>query len=91
MKDILLDAFGNLVIRDGELAIGDACADVAQRVTYAYSGEYKENPTLGGNVQRMIAGAQDPFLIGHLKKQLKQCKIDAEIEYRNNRIEIKLK
>lgn len=91
MYDILVNENGHLRVDWHTLVIGDAREQVAKHITYAYTGEYKENPALGGNARLMIGGKPDPFFVGNLKKQLRMCKIDADVKYRNNKVEIDLK
>ncbi len=92
MKDILLDNNGNLQVSNGNLVIGDAREQVVRQVVSAFTGEYKNAPTIGGNAGNMIAGSPDPFWAGRVKSQLRQCLVDVDsVAVNGNDIEIKLK
>ena len=78
MKGILVDDNGDLMISGGRLVIGDNRAQVAQHLIGAFAGEYKHAPMLGGNARNMIAGQPDPFWVGSVKSQLKQCLVEVE-------------
>jgi hypothetical protein len=71
MKGILIDDTGDLMVRRGTLAIGDCDNDIAERLIRAWQGEFKENPLLGGNIDKMINGAVDPFWRGEMMTQMK--------------------
>jgi hypothetical protein len=76
MQGILVDDNGDLMVRNGSMAIGECSADVAQRVIISWTGEFKHAPLLGGNAKQMIAGKVDPFWKGHLKTQLRTAKVN---------------
>ena len=78
MKGILVDDNSDLMISGGRLVIGDNRAQVAQHLIGAFAGEYKHAPMLGGNARNMIAGQPDPFWVGSVKSQLKQCLVEVE-------------
>ena len=61
MKGIQVNESGELMLRDGTLAIGDTDEQRAMHVLNATAGEYKETPTLGCNPTRQIGGQTDPF------------------------------
>jgi hypothetical protein len=76
MRGILVDENGDLMVRNGSMAIGECSADVAERVMVSWTGEFKHAPVLGGNAKQMIAGTVDPFRKGQLKAQLKAAKVN---------------
>ena len=75
MKGILVDDNGDLMVSNGHLSVGDNRMQCARHLTGAYTGEFKHEPTLGGNAGRMIAGTPDPFWAGEMRKQLSRCNI----------------
>ena len=92
MKGILVDDNGDLIVSAGTLVIGDNRAQVAQHLIGAFAGEYKHAPMLGGNARNMIAGQPDPFWVGSVKSQLKQCLVQAEsVRVVEGEIEVELK
>lgn len=78
MQGILVDDNGDLMVRNGSMAIGECSADVAQRVIISWTGEFKHAPLLGGNAKQMIAGTTDPFWRGQIKAQLKAAKVNVK-------------
>ena len=78
MNGILVNDNGDLMVSGGHVAVGDNCAQCAQHLMAAFTGEYKHAPMLGGNARRMIAGGRDPFWAGRMKEQLKQCHVEVE-------------
>ena len=91
MRGILTDDNGNLVVRDGHLAIGDNRTQCAQHLIGAHTGEYKHAPLLGGNARKMVSGVADPFWAGEMKGQLKQCHIDtASLRVTGNGVELEI-
>lgn len=88
MRDILIDDSGNILCKNNDLELGDARQQIVQQVVNALTGEYKAAPTIGGNAKRMIAGRPDPFWLGHIKRQLKQCLVEASVRMNGENIEI---
>ena len=68
MKDILFDS--DLVIKQGDFAIGDSDNQHTQHILIASKGEYKNTPALGVGLEKMLS-TEDPmeFLI-EAKKNL---------------------
>ncbi len=92
MKGILIDENGNMIIRGGTMVIGDVESQICEHLLVAFTGEYKQEPLLGGNAKNMIAGTPDPFWAGYVKQQLKTCKVDVQtIRVVNDDIEVILK
>lgn len=92
MKGILIDENGNMIIRGGSVILGDVEPQICEHLLAAFTGEYKQEPLLGGNAKRMIAGTPSPFWAGHVKQQLKTCKVDVQtIRVANDDIEVILK
>ncbi|MBO4739082.1 MAG: hypothetical protein J5606_05925 [Bacteroidales bacterium] len=91
MRGIIVED-GDLQIKGGSLVIGEVKAQVAEHLTRAFTGEYKHEPTLGGNAKNMIAGRPDSFWAGNVKNQLMYCKVEVErIKVVDDDIEIELK
>ncbi len=92
MKGIILTDTNEVSIQNGITAIEDNRADCIKRVLEAATGEFKEVPTIGGNVRKLIAGGADPFWIGQIKAQLKSLNIEVEdLKVTESGIEISLK
>ncbi len=70
MNDLLTTDTGDLLIRKGDFAIGNAQADITERIIRAYPGEFKEKPTLGCNAAAQLNGTPSPFWRGEVKNQL---------------------
>ncbi|MEG1998453.1 MAG: hypothetical protein RR015_00375, partial [Bacteroidales bacterium] len=64
MKGILTDDRGFMLLENGQLAVGDTTADVAQRVLQVYPGDFKEVPQIGLFAAGLINGNRDPFWQG---------------------------
>ena len=74
MKGIIIDDdTKDLLVRRGSLVIDDNRADIAERLLIMWRGEYKERPTFGGEVKKMIAGELSPFWNGDVRSQLAMC------------------
>lgn len=92
MKGLILTDLNEIAIQNGITVIDDNRADCIKRVIEAATGEFKEVPTIGGNVRKLIAGGADPFWIGQVKAQLISLKIEVdEIIVTDSGIEVKLK
>ena len=76
MLGFLIDTDGELLVQNGNLAIGDVTADIAERVIVAYPGEFKEVPVIGGNVKTAQNGQLSPFWTGETKEQLTQMLVE---------------
>lgn len=93
MKDWLLDTEGDLQFSGNDVAMGDADMQTAIGILQAATGEFKEAPTLGGNLHRMIGGKPDPFWKGNAKAMLLSQHIAVkrvDIDTENNAIEIEI-
>lgn len=92
MKGIILTDTNEVSIQNGITVITDNRADCIKRVLEAATGEFKEVPTIGGNVRKLVAGGADPFWIGQIKAQLKSLNIELEdLKVFETGIEISLK
>lgn len=91
MTGILLDENKNLQVRNASLLIGDNTMQSVELLIGAFTGEFKENPILGGNAKKIINGTPDPFWTGNIRKQLRICHINASVEFVNNNIEVSIK
>jgi len=91
MNDLQTNETGDLLIRKGDFAIGDARADIVERILRAYPGEFKENPPLGCNVKEQINGTPSPFWRGNAMNQLRSEGIDVErLDITESGVEIEL-
>ncbi len=70
MNDLLTNETGDLLIRNGDFAIGDSRANTVERILQAYPGEFKEKPLLGCNIKEQINGVPSPFWRGNATNQL---------------------
>ncbi|MDR3226042.1 MAG: hypothetical protein LBT56_00020 [Prevotellaceae bacterium] len=84
MTGILTDSEnGDLLIKNGTIALGDITSQVVENVLIANRGEYKECPLVGGEIDKMRNGKPDTFWYGQFKDMLKYClvkitKLDVE-------------
>lgn len=92
MKGIILTDINEVAIQNGITVIDDNRSDCIKRVVEAATGEFKEMPTIGGNVRKLIAGGADPFWVGQIKAQLKVLGIEVdELKITESGIEVSLK
>lgn len=74
MKGILFDfEKGDIRAQDGTMVIGDAEQQVVQTALIAFRGEFKENPTIGGEIKKQLGGCVDVMWPGKMKRMLKAC------------------
>ncbi|MDR2361702.1 MAG: hypothetical protein LBD91_03135 [Prevotellaceae bacterium] len=78
MKGILLDDTGELVIRNGSVAIGNTDEQSAKLLLAGAPGEWKEYPTTGIGIMRMQHGAIDRFLDRDIRVQLNSIGINVK-------------
>jgi hypothetical protein len=71
MKDLIIDEYGNMKIKNGDFAIENCEEQICRHLVNAFTGEYKHAPTLGGNAKNLLNGIPSPFWSGDIKKQLK--------------------
>jgi hypothetical protein len=90
MKGILTDENGDIMVQNGSLIIGNNAADCVQRTLEAYKGEIKAQPLLGCNVRSMLNGAPDPFWRSDTNRQLQSQGINAEVNFIENGIEVRI-
>jgi hypothetical protein len=76
MKGILFDEDGDLMVRNGNVVIGDVDCQILEHVLEAYPGEFKEAPTVGAHLADALNGSFDPFLEGKIKEMLKSQHIE---------------
>lgn len=55
-KDILLDANGDLLIKDGDFVIGESLMQEVGRILEMSQGELKSDPILGPGLTRFMLG-----------------------------------
>ena len=74
MRGILFDfEQGDVRVVDGALALGETEGQVVQTVLSAFRGEFKENPTIGGEIRKQLGGPVDVMWQGKMKRMLKGC------------------
>lgn len=79
MNGILIDAeSGDLLVRNGSLAIGDTDSQIAESVLVAMRGEWKEWPLIGGEVTTMLGGHVDVMWRSQVKKMLEACGLEVQ-------------
>lgn len=92
MKGILLTEIGDIAVENRALSVGDNATQCAQMLVGAATGEFKHAPLLGGNSHTLLGGKPGPFWAGALKRQLKQCLVEATaVEIADQSITIELK
>lgn len=70
MRGIRQDDNGDLMIRGGDLVIGDPTPDIVANTMFAQPGDFKEFPLVGAGLRMAIGGKPDVFFPGRLKGQL---------------------
>lgn len=90
MKGILIDRYtGDLLLEHGAISIGDSEAQTAEAVIIAMRGEFKENPLLGGEAVRQLAGGLDVMWPAEVRKMLQACGVECDsVELSNGTIVI---
>ena len=74
MRGILIDPqTGDLMLKDGGLAVGDTGAQTAEDVLKAMRGEFKEFPLIGAEAYKMLGGAYNPLWKSDAKTMLQAC------------------
>ncbi|MFJ1492601.1 oxidase [Capnocytophaga canis] len=70
-KDILLNEMGDLLIEDGDFAIGVADEQHVEHIIQAQKGEFKEFPLLGFGIENYLKTNTEPLAFKRdLKVQL---------------------
>ncbi|MCL2133021.1 MAG: hypothetical protein FWH39_01595 [Bacteroidales bacterium] len=90
MKGIQLDHdTGDLLVENGGLVIDDNRSQLTEHIVRAYPGEFKEAPTLGAYVERLLGGNYDPFWTGDTMEMLHSQGLDVQkIDITENSITI---
>lgn len=90
MRGILTDPrTGDIQITDGRMAVGDTTAQTAECVLRAVRGEFKEHPLLGGEVVKMLGGAENPMWKAAAKAMLQAAGLSVRrIDVNNGQITI---
>lgn len=74
MIGMLLDSTtGDLLVKNGTIAIGDTDEQICEAVLVSNRGEWKEWPLLGGEARKQLGGIQDVFWATEVKRMLKFC------------------
>lgn len=82
-KDLLLDSFGDLVIEEGDFAIGLSDMQHVKHIVEAQKGEFKEFPFMGFGVESYLKTNTNPLAF---KRDLKiQLEYDS---YKNTDIDL---
>ncbi len=78
MRGLLIDtATGDLLVRNGALQVGDTTHQTIELVLCSMRGEWKEAPTIGGEVPLMLSGVPSPLWTGEVRKMLLAVGVDA--------------
>ena len=70
MKDIVIDENGDLSIINGDFHITETDEQNIELIVSSYQGEWKENPSLGVNLNNSKGGNIDRFLKRSIVVQL---------------------
>ncbi|WP_233860988.1 hypothetical protein [Tenacibaculum piscium] len=70
MNDILLDQDGDLMLVNGDFVIGDASEQSVAQILISKSGQWKEYPQIGADIQKSQHGKIDRFLERNISVQL---------------------
>jgi hypothetical protein len=91
MNGILIDEYGDFVVSNGSLSIGNVDEQIVEAVMISVPGEIKEIPMIGMNIRLMLSGNVDPMFPGKLKAQLKtQHLIAKKISYNETEINVEV-
>ncbi|CAL2108189.1 conserved hypothetical protein [Tenacibaculum sp. 190524A02b] len=71
MNDILLDEYGDLLIKNGDLVIGDATFQHQDAILMAQKGEYKQHPEIGVGIENALQDENPHKIISEIRQQLK--------------------
>ena len=69
MKDILLDEDFDLLIKDGDLVIGDSDEQHKNLLLLCSKGDFKENPDVGVGIESYLESEDPAALIREIKQQ----------------------
>ena len=70
--DILTDDTGELIIRDGDFAVGPSDEQHMQHLLWANPGTYKQFPLMGIGIFRMLNGSISPTDLNALRARIVQ-------------------
>jgi hypothetical protein len=92
MIDFLSDENGDIAVRGGDLATGEAQTVVVEQLVVASGGEFKFSPVLGvGTVRAIGSNGNIDNIKVKLIEDMKRCNIDYKsIEIINKIIEVRL-
>lgn len=90
--DILIDdTTGDIMLTPaGDIVIGTADEQIAERVLQYHPGEFKNAPQLGARADQLIAG-NNPFWNQTAKKHLQSAGIDADVRQTGDKIIVEIK
>lgn len=74
MIGMLIDSqTGDLLLREGTIAIGENTDQVAEHVLLAVRGDYKEFPLVGAEIHRLVNGTPGPMWKADAEDMLRFC------------------
>lgn len=76
MVGILTDGNFNVVIENGQMAVGNADACTAQLLIVSNRGDFKEHPLIGGEASRLLGSTTANMWTVNIKKQLASVGIE---------------
>ncbi|MBA3901184.1 MAG: hypothetical protein H0X62_13425 [Bacteroidetes bacterium] len=69
MRDILLDENNELLIKNGDLVMGDATKQHQKHLLMASKGEYKQSPTTGVGLMSFLDDENPDDLLREIRKE----------------------
>lgn len=85
MKDILTDEDGDLLIKDGDIVIGDSDNQHQEDIILANKGEYKETPEIGVGIFQMLSDDDPMSVLIEIKKNLQYDGMQVKnVKYEDN-------
>lgn len=76
-RGILIDQDGgDLLVRDGRIALGDNRSQCIERILMSNRGDFKEFPLVGGEIIKMLHGASNRFWSGRV---MNMCRAMGEL------------
>ena len=70
--DLLVDDFGDLIIKDGDFAVGISNVEHAKAITVSDKGDWKEKPEIGVGIQDFSGAPLTDTITEDLKVDMKK-------------------
>lgn len=78
MKGMMIDENYDLVIKGGQLTLGEVEPQVCELALVATPSDFKEHPAIGAELKKMLGGESDIMWTVKTKKMLRSCGVEVE-------------